>query len=114
MHICIRHVSFTSGALVVVAAKAGLTPAAHLSHPREVSLEVPFNSARKMAMSIHALPSPNEFAGIKLGQNNNKYTHVAIVKGAPDRVGTGWLGSLALIGPCRCTLSYPNACTLLK
>lgn len=80
--------NMSEGALVVVAAKAGLTSAVHTSHPREVALEVPFNSARKMAMSVHALPTLNEFAGIHLGQNGNKYTHVAIVKGAPDRLAT--------------------------
>ncbi|KAL8454072.1 hypothetical protein Emed_000570 [Eimeria media] len=78
--------NMSEGALVVVAAKAGLTPEVHRLHPREATLEVPFNSARKMAMSVHALPSVNMFAGIKLENDSNKYTHLAIVKGAPDRL----------------------------
>ncbi|KAL8449364.1 hypothetical protein Emag_003654 [Eimeria magna] len=78
--------NMSEGALVVVAAKAGLTPETHRLHPREALLEVPFNSARKMAMSVHALPSVNMFAGIKLENGSNKYTHLAIVKGAPDRL----------------------------
>ncbi|KAL8425909.1 hypothetical protein ACSSS7_008277 [Eimeria intestinalis] len=77
--------NMSEGALVVVAAKAGLTPETHRLHPREAALEVPFNSARKMAMTVHTLPSVNMFAGVKLENGNNKYTHLAIVKGAPDR-----------------------------
>lgn len=75
-----------AGSLVVVAAKAGLTPEVHKLYPREAALEVPFNSARKMAMSVHALPAANVFAGIQLQQGDKKYTHIAVVKGAPDRV----------------------------
>ncbi|KAL8427456.1 hypothetical protein Efla_003903 [Eimeria flavescens] len=86
--------NMSEGSLVVVASKAGLTPEAHKQHPREALLEVPFNSARKMAMSVHALPSVGSFAGVQLknSNSNNKddsngaYTHVAIVKGAPDRL----------------------------
>lgn len=78
--------NMSEGALVVLGAKVGLTAETHKSHPREALLEVPFNSARKMAMSVHSLPSANVFAGIKLDGNNHKYTHIAIVKGAPDRL----------------------------
>ena len=74
------------GALVVAAAKAGLTASMRSLYPREASLEVPFNSSRKMAVSVHKLQTPNQFADILLTDDGKVYTHVAVVKGAPDRV----------------------------
>ncbi|OEH74329.1 hypothetical protein cyc_04291 [Cyclospora cayetanensis] len=78
--------NMSEGALVVLAAKAGINADCHATHAREASLEVPFNSGRKMAMSVHALPIKDCFAGIDLHSRGVEYTHVAIVKGAPDRL----------------------------
>ncbi|CDJ57747.1 P-type Ca(2+)-ATPase, putative [Eimeria maxima] len=75
-----------SCALVVAAAKAGLTAATRSLFPRESSLEVPFNSGRKMAVSVHKLQTSNQFADILLADDSKVFTHVAIVKGAPDRM----------------------------
>lgn len=75
-----------SGALVVVAHKAGLDEGTRQLYEREVSLEVPFNSSRKMAASVHRLPSSGDFAGLNLNRSDLQFSHVAVVKGAPDRV----------------------------
>ncbi|OII77732.1 E1-E2 ATPase family protein [Cryptosporidium andersoni] len=78
--------------------------------------EVPFTSTRKMMMTVHALPTENRFGDIYLGNinerdvcclisnenidcNSNKhvsrtvdnfdsesYTHIVIIKGAPDKL----------------------------
>lgn len=90
--------NMSEGAIVVGAAKARFgSPLAgkseragmhdaKLDYPRVADLEVPFNSSRKMMMTVHQLPSANFFGDICLNSDGNKYTHCAIVKGAPDRV----------------------------
>jgi len=57
-------------------------------YPRLEALEVPFSSARKMAASVHKLATPNMFENVHLAPAGSKtvYTHVAVVKGAPDRL----------------------------
>ncbi|EPT25301.1 P-type ATPase4, putative [Toxoplasma gondii ME49] len=90
--------NMSEGAIVVGAAKArfGETVAgqemcgmhdAKADFPRVQELEVPFNSSRKMMMTVHQLPAVNYFGDICLNNTTGtKYTHCAIVKGAPDRV----------------------------
>ncbi|KAL3128633.1 P-type ATPase [Cryptosporidium hominis] len=83
---------------------------------RVPSVEVPFTSSRKMMMTVHSLSTPNKFGDIffsntdsksnkqtniqnKVSNSNSQrysktvdnldsgvYTHVAILKGAPDRI----------------------------
>merc|ERR1719199_906648 len=56
-------------------------------YPRIESLEIPFSSARKMAASVHKLQTPNMFENVHLARAGGApYTHVAVVKGAPDRL----------------------------
>eukprot|EP01069_Polyplicarium_translucidae_P003123 Polyplicarium_translucidae@DN2218_c0_g1_i4.p1 len=82
--------NMSEGAIVVAAAKAryGTAFPHHVNHnaqfKRIAECEVPFTSARKMMATVHALPTPGSFNGLKLG---DQVTHVIIVKGAPDRVG---------------------------
>lgn len=52
-------------------------------HPREQNLEIPFSSKRKMSCSIFKLSSSNGFISCAFGKG---YTHIAVLKGAPDRV----------------------------
>ncbi|OII72100.1 ATPase [Cryptosporidium ubiquitum] len=86
-----------------------------MEYLRVPSAEVPFTSSRKMMMTVHSLATPNKFGDIvfsndsksnKQANNQNKipnfcsqrhsktvdnldsgiYTHVAILKGAPDQI----------------------------
>ncbi|KAH7647324.1 P-ATPase [Cryptosporidium bovis] len=87
-----------------------------MNYKRISSAEVPFTSSRKMMMTVHSLPIPNRFGDIifcnETKKENKKYTdqtnpsdaqclrysrtvdnldsgiftHVAIIKGAPDRL----------------------------
>ncbi|CEM38216.1 unnamed protein product [Vitrella brassicaformis CCMP3155] len=82
--------NMSEGAIVVAAAKGRIGPAVneenpHDKYPRDKDLEVPFNSSRKMMATIHKLPKPGEFEGMKLSESGS-FTHVCILKGAPDRV----------------------------
>jgi magnesium-transporting ATPase (P-type) len=82
--------NLSEGALVVGAAKAGIgAPVEGLElldmrnkFPADEEVEVPFNSARKMMATVHAV-SGGSFAGLTLGPGE---THICIVKGAPDRL----------------------------
>eukprot|EP01071_Lankesteria_metandrocarpae_P007669 Lankesteria_metandrocarpae@DN4745_c0_g1_i1.p1 len=90
--------NMSEGAIVVAAAKARWSSVPKLlqtsseikdvteAYPRLRLLEVPFNSTRKMMATFHKLAVPNKCGDVHLGGNGNTYTHVAILKGAPDRV----------------------------
>ncbi|PFH31327.1 putative P-type ATPase4 [Besnoitia besnoiti] len=86
--------NMSEGAIVVGAAKAQIGDAVQGSatdpsaeYTRAKELEVPFNSSRKMMMTVHKLPAVNMFGDIALkNPNGAQYTHCAIIKGAPDRV----------------------------
>ncbi|SBT78701.1 non-SERCA-type Ca2+-transporting P-ATPase, putative [Plasmodium ovale] len=87
--------NMSEGPIVVAAAKAGYS---FVSHPQEHhhafyrdytrldSLEVTFNSSRKMKITIYRLRVENRFEHIFLENGNKKYTHIALIKGAPDRL----------------------------
>eukprot|EP00916_Digyalum_oweni_P018773 GHVL01031371.1.p1 GENE.GHVL01031371.1~~GHVL01031371.1.p1 ORF type:complete len:953 (+),score=176.45 GHVL01031371.1:70-2928(+) len=85
--------NMSEGAIVVAAAKARIGPIEghlendpHTLYTRVKDVEVPFNSSRKMAASVHKLISDNEFDKLSLSKPGTTFTHVAIIKGAPDRV----------------------------
>lgn len=81
----------TDSALKVAAWKGGLVddkPSGvdmKAMHSLEESLEIPFSSSRKMSATVHKLQPGAPSIDQKL-VFDPKYTHVAIVKGAPDRV----------------------------
>eukprot|EP01068_Selenidium_serpulae_P017225 Selendium_serpulae@DN6362_c0_g1_i6.p1 len=83
--------NMSEGAIVVAAAKARLGAAVGYDplcdFPRNKELEVPFSSSRKMMATIHKLSENDAFEGVDLARPGRQFTHVAIVKGAPDRVG---------------------------
>jgi magnesium-transporting ATPase (P-type) len=62
------------------------------AYERNADLEIPFSSARKMACTVHKLPKPGVFGKLKLGLSGggsplqDQFTHVAVIKGAPDRL----------------------------
>lgn len=108
---------FATGAIVVGAAKAHFGEAitgtsgglpdftdANMEYGRLKDLEVPFNSARKMMMTIHKLPQTNTFGDVVLNNTEGSpYTHCAIIKGAPDRVCVPWSLVLRCVYLCLCT-----------
>ncbi|KAH8738870.1 P-type ATpase involved in cation transport [Cryptosporidium ryanae] len=101
-----------------------------ISYKRIPSAEVPFTSSRKMMMTVHSLPIPNQFGDIifcnetknetkkHIEQTNLQniqssrysktvdnldsgiFTHVAIIKGAPDRLvkHVGYMSNTILKG----------------
>mmetsp|Transcript_52975 Transcript_52975/g.113613 ORF Transcript_52975/g.113613 Transcript_52975/m.113613 type:complete len:1216 (-) Transcript_52975:58-3705(-) len=81
--------SMSEAALKVAAWKGGLeddnphSRNLNTKHPREKKLEVPFTSSRKMSATVHQLPASRSLATLHFGA---EYTHLAVVKGAPDRI----------------------------
>lgn len=81
--------NMSEAALLVAAWKgyySGDCPASRAlvaAHPREANLEIPFASKRKMSCSIIKLSATNCFFSLNFGSG---FTHMAILKGAPDRV----------------------------
>mmetsp|Transcript_81077 Transcript_81077/g.235154 ORF Transcript_81077/g.235154 Transcript_81077/m.235154 type:complete len:1254 (-) Transcript_81077:131-3892(-) len=79
--------NMTEAAIKVAAAKGGLwdDEAADLQAnlERQLDLEVPFTSGRKMMATIHALPSDGLAAGMRFPAGTS---HFAVLKGAPDRI----------------------------
>lgn len=82
--------STTDAALKVAAWKGGLVDGQPKGidtlalYKNQEHLELPFSSSRKMSATIHKVPAGEQsFAGIQLA---SQHTHVAILKGAPDRV----------------------------
>lgn len=85
----------SEGAVIVAAAKARLSilPAIGTNpskeYPMVSGLEVPFNSTRKMAITVHQLAQEDYFDKLILGsegRTGSSFTHVALLKGAPDRI----------------------------
>lgn len=94
--------NMSEGAIVVGAAKARLGASVGYcpltDYPRNKDLEVPFSSARKMMATVHRVKRDGYFEGVRLTGDDaeassssfagpGRVTHVAVVKGAPDRVG---------------------------
>eukprot|EP00928_Gymnodinium_smaydae_P097384 TRINITY_DN8816_c0_g1_i2.p1 TRINITY_DN8816_c0_g1~~TRINITY_DN8816_c0_g1_i2.p1 ORF type:complete len:971 (+),score=204.79 TRINITY_DN8816_c0_g1_i2:283-2913(+) len=86
--------NMSEAALVAAAAKGGYwqarmhaRPAEDLSakYVAEADLEVPFSAARKMAATVHRL-APDGSCRLESVTFPRGTTHVAIVKGAPDRL----------------------------
>lgn len=83
--------NLSEGALVVAAAKAGIgspTDGLNLTdvtqiYPGDPDCEIPFSSDRKMACTVHAVGEGLFAGGLCVGA---EVSHVAIVKGAPDRL----------------------------
>mmetsp|Transcript_67702 Transcript_67702/g.198150 ORF Transcript_67702/g.198150 Transcript_67702/m.198150 type:complete len:1253 (+) Transcript_67702:110-3868(+) len=82
--------NMTEGALKVAAAKGGLWDEEGLgpellqvTHPRVAELEVPFNPKRKMMATVHRLPPSRRLEVLQFPEGA---THVAVVKGAPDKI----------------------------
>eukprot|EP00922_Rhytidocystis_sp_ex-Travisia-forbesii_P020428 GHVS01030061.1.p1 GENE.GHVS01030061.1~~GHVS01030061.1.p1 ORF type:complete len:1268 (+),score=170.67 GHVS01030061.1:216-4019(+) len=81
--------NMSEGAIVVAAAKGrwGGASGQGDDYVRLETCEVPFNSSRKMMATVHRLTTAGWFHGVRLYKEaENEFTHVAIVKGAPDRV----------------------------
>jgi P-type E1-E2 ATPase len=83
--------NMSEAAIVVGAAKCrwlGDDPSGDRdAHGRNADMEVPFSSARKMAATIHKLPKAGVFDKLNLSVGDTKaYSHVAVIKGAPDRL----------------------------
>ncbi|BAM39164.1 cation ATPase [Theileria orientalis strain Shintoku] len=76
--------NMTESPLVVAATKCGVTPVVLEDYERLERLEVPFNSKRKMSMTVHKLKTQNRYEYLDLERGALKFTHVALVKGAPD------------------------------
>lgn len=83
----------SEGAVIVAAAKARLSTFEVVGtnpfqkFPIMKGLEVPFNSTRKMAISVHQLEEQDRFDRVILNsEGRGPFTHVALIKGAPDRV----------------------------
>mmetsp|Transcript_104818 Transcript_104818/g.296554 ORF Transcript_104818/g.296554 Transcript_104818/m.296554 type:complete len:1177 (-) Transcript_104818:82-3612(-) len=78
--------NMSEAALKTAAAKAHMRDVGGAPLPdyeRVQELEVPFTSSRKMAATVHRLPSGGRFEALCLGGDVG---HVGIVKGAPDRL----------------------------
>lgn len=74
--------NMSEGALVVACAKAGMRDdSMHGKYPRNNDCEVPFSSSRKMMATVHALQAGGMFEALTFGDS---FSHVAIIKGAPD------------------------------
>jgi len=83
--------NMSEAAIIVAAAKMrmGVTDPAKdpkKTYPMEAALEVPFNSERKMQITVHKCESAGSFVGIQFGGTFASAGHVAIIKGAPDRI----------------------------
>ena len=80
--------NMTEGALKVAAAKGGYREeqagmSLLTSHRRLPTLEIPFTSERKVMASIHELPGNQQLESLQLPHD---CTHVAIIKGAPEKL----------------------------
>jgi magnesium-transporting ATPase (P-type) len=81
--------NMSEAAIVVAAAKMGMglnqdtTMTDHAGIPE---LEVPFSSERKMAMTVHKVPTPGQVCGVKFPKGYEGAQYFAVIKGAPDRI----------------------------
>ncbi|EDL46865.1 P-type ATPase4, putative [Plasmodium vivax] len=87
------HGNMSEGPIVVAAAKAGysfVTNGSHHSYVKEYTrlddLEVTFNSSRKMKITFYKLKKEDTFEYIHLQRPGKKFTHIALIKGAPDKL----------------------------
>ncbi|ANQ06387.1 P-type ATPase [Plasmodium coatneyi] len=87
------HGNMSEGPIVVAAAKVGynfLTNDSQQSYVKEYTrlddLEVTFNSSRKMKITFYKLKKENMFEYIHLQRPGKMFTHVALIKGAPDKL----------------------------
>jgi magnesium-transporting ATPase (P-type) len=84
--------NMSEAAIVVGAAKCRFTEEdpekLKDGYKRDSELEVAFSSARKMAATIHKLPNADMFfkLGLQVDASKSSMTHIAVVKGAPDRL----------------------------
>ncbi|KAI4835643.1 non-SERCA-type Ca2 -transporting P-ATPase [Plasmodium brasilianum] len=85
--------NMSEGPIVVAAAKTGYNFLGNTSsniylkdYVRLDNLEVTFNSCRKMKITFYKLKIENQFEQIYLHNENEKYTHIALIKGAPDKL----------------------------
>jgi len=81
--------NMSEGALKVASIKGGYGDDSEagqhlmLEHVREVELEVPFTSKRKMSATIHHLMTGQHLSSLQFDAGT---THYVLVKGAPDKV----------------------------
>jgi magnesium-transporting ATPase (P-type) len=83
--------NMSEGAIVVACAKGRIggpcSSEDYLAkYPRLDPQEIPFSSARKMAGSVMKLKTPNMFENVILGERDQPFTHIGVIKGAPDRL----------------------------
>lgn len=89
--------NMSEGALIVAAAKTNFGDSSeigfecelmHDQYKRIPEIEIPFSSARKLMITVHELETKSFFNGINLevGRNGPNFTHIAILKGAPEKV----------------------------
>jgi len=83
--------NMSEAAIIVAAAKMriGVTnPSEDLKAKFKMvpELEIPFNSERKMQITVHKCATPGEFMGVKFTPGHEASSHFAIIKGAPDRI----------------------------
>merc|ERR1719434_242640 len=83
----------SEAAIIVAAAKMRINmpandPVANVraQHAMFEALEVPFNSDRKMQITVHRCQTPGSVAGIAFGKGQEHFDAFAIIKGAPDRI----------------------------
>ena len=75
----------SEGSIIVAAKKLGIDDKSYYTkYSRLVHIEIPFTSQRKISVTFHILESAGYFNNLYLGCN--EYTHIAIVKGAPEKV----------------------------
>ena len=85
--------NMSEAAIIVAAAKMRINmpandPVANVraQHAMFEALEVPFNSDRKMQITVHRCQTPGSVAGIAFGKGQEHFDAFAIIKGAPDRI----------------------------
>lgn len=85
--------NMSEGPIVVASAKIGfglfnnvIDNSTMKEYTRLDSLEVTFNSSRKMKITFYKLKRANTFEGIFLENAESNFTHVALIKGAPDKL----------------------------
>ncbi|CRG95888.1 non-SERCA-type Ca2+-transporting P-ATPase, putative [Plasmodium gallinaceum] len=84
--------NMSEGPIVVAAAKVGFcfNNTSNNSYLKEYvrldNLEITFNSSRKMKVTFYKLRKENVFENIYLEDSNKTFTHIALIKGAPDKL----------------------------
>lgn len=85
--------NMSEGPIIVAAAKIGygfrndVVDSSDLNQEKRLdNLEVTFNSSRKMKITFYELKKENMFENIYLEDAEKKFTHIALIKGAPDKL----------------------------